>query len=118
LLAVTNIGGIMSKVRDYLYENRERIVNQIGAENITLAPQDYLQDYLNQTYPLQHGEIIGQCDMMHVIWARTLKDILWLGCLIEAKKRRGAFDEALVREVSESMSEALEIGKRYAEQRP
>ena len=108
----------MANLEGYICTLRKEIVDEIGAENIRFAKPDELTDKLNELFPLEHEGVKGQLDMMHVIWARTLKDLVWLGCLTEAKRRRGVYDDVICRAVEKSFMEAFYVGKKYAEERP
>ena len=100
----------MSQVQKHLSDLRESIVNEVEGERYFL---DIVNELVRQ-FPASHGEI----DKVHIVWGRCLRDVLWLGWLSEAKKRRGAYNEEICQEIEDSLKEALEIGRAYAQERP
>lgn len=88
----------------------------------TSDPTFRIVSKLNELFPMKHADqgkvTVGEIDKVHIIWARALRDILWLGCLSEAKRRRNVYSQEIVDAIDESLSDAFTIGKNYAEERP
>ncbi|MCP8308926.1 MAG: hypothetical protein H3Z54_09575 [archaeon] len=109
-------------------ESRKTLVDIVEAEGVPLIPSEQeplgqLVRLLNRLFPMEHRDERGrvtreQIDKTHVLWARALRDTLWIGWLSEAKRRKGVYNDQICRAIEESLQDALEIGKQYAVERP
>lgn len=97
-------------MKQFIENNKKALVDEVEAE---VTPQILVNELVRQ-YPVSHGNI----DKAHEIWARALRDLVWLGWLSEAKKQRGAYDQARCDAIRQSLMEAFEVGRSYAVQRP
>jgi hypothetical protein len=97
-------------MKQVIETNKQKLVDEVEAE---VSPE-ILVNELVRRYPMSHGQI----DKAHGIWARALRDVLWLGWLSEAKKRRGVYDQAACDAIRQSLIDAFETGVQYADQRP
>jgi len=100
----------MDNLERYMKEQKQKLVDEVEAELISIT----LVNELVRLFPMSHGAI----DKTHMIWARCLRDLVWLGWLSEAKKRRGAYSAAICDSLEQSLGKAFDIGKQYATERP
>lgn len=100
----------MDGLENYLDARKRQLVDEVEAEVslVTLANE------LVRRFPVSHGGI----DKAHIVWSRCLRDVVWLGWLSEAKRRRGAYSDQICADMKQSISQAFEIGRQYAIERP
>ena len=96
-------------MKQFIENNKKPLVDEIEAE----VSSQILVNELVKRYPMSHGGI----DKTHDIWARTLRDLVWLGWLSEAKKQRGVYNDAICGAIQQSLIDAFEVGRNYAAQR-
>jgi hypothetical protein len=96
-------------MKQFIENNKKALVDEVEAE----VTSQILVNELARQYPMSHGSV----DKAHEIWARALRDVLWLGWLSEAKKRRGAYDQAACDAIRQSLIDAFEAGRNDATQR-
>lgn len=103
-------GAIMNEIEDFLNKNKKILVDEVEGELSMI----HVVSELLKKYPMSHGQI----DKVHQIWARSLRDALWLGWLSEAKRRRGAYNDNICKDIEDSLIQAFKIGQKYAIERP
>lgn len=100
----------MNEIEELLNRDKKMLVDEVEGE-LTMI---YLVNKLFEKYPMSHGGV----DKVHQIWARALRDTLWLGWLSEAKRRRRAYNDDICKDIEESLIQAFKIGQKYATERP
>jgi hypothetical protein len=97
-------------MKQSIESTKKALVDEVEAE----VTSQILVNELVKRYSMSHGGI----DKTHEIWARALRDLVWLGWLSEAKKQRGVYDQAICDVIRQSLIDAFEVGRNYASQRP
>ena len=100
----------MNGLDQYLNAYKSQLVDEVEAE-VSLTT---LANELVRRFPMSHGGM----DKTHVVWARCLRNALWLGWLSEAKRRRSVYTNEICTEMEKSISTAFGIGRQYATERP
>lgn len=85
------------------------LVDEVEAERALLD----LGNALAQKVPMTHRAI----DKTHVVWARALRDAVWLGWLSNAKASNGRYPPELAAVILRSLQDAFRVGAEYARQR-
>jgi len=117
----------LSKIAWFIQENEKELVDAVESEGAVPIPlldtaDRKIVDRLNEIFPLRHSDpsgqtTNGQIDKLHVLWARAVKNALWLAWLSEAKKDRGALTKEICNTIDDSLKLALDIGRMYAKSR-
>ena len=81
------------------------------------SPFDRLITMLIQEMPLIHENSIVGIDWFHIVYYRTLRDTLYLGCMLEQKRLRGIFPDDWYKTVENTLIGAFQLGKNYASSR-
>ena len=103
----------MDELEHILKSERKNLVDEVETEGSTFSPNKLI-DEIKMRFPMSHQGI----DKTHVIWARVLKDLVWLGWLSEAKRRRGIYNDRICNALKESVSQAFITGQEYTKERP
>lgn len=94
----------MSEIGKIIKDLRNRLIDEVEAEKVFL-----LENELVKLFPASHGER----DKFHMIYARCVRDLVWLGWVSEAKKNRGNYSLEVCKALERSLKEAFTIGKKY-----
>jgi hypothetical protein len=108
----------MRELEQFVSAQRRVFVDEVENENPVMYSEMLMARKLNQLFPMNHGGVIGGIDKTHLIWSRTLRDLVWLGWLSAAKRRDGRYGDAMCDTMASSILEAFAIGRKYAEERP
>ena len=98
------------KLRKYLESYKKCLVDEAEAELTNIL----VLNKLVELFPMTHKVV----DKTHLVWARALRDVMWLGWLSEAKYRKGMFDDRIYNSIRQSIIDAFEIGRKYVDERP
>lgn len=78
------------------------------------SPFDRLLSTLIHEMPLVHQDGIIGIDWFHIVYYRTLRDTLYLGCMLEQKRQRKIFSDDWYNVVENTLLRAFQMGKEYA----
>lgn len=105
---------VMLELEQLIKDMKKSLVDEVESEGFNVKhPQVTLAIKLNKLFPMSHG----QMDKIHQIWSRSIRDLVWLGWLSEAKRRNSRYDDRICDALSASIIQAFEIGRRYSEER-
>lgn len=98
------------KIKDLLKHHEKALVDEVEGE---VSDMVILNGLVN-LFPMTHRGV----DKTHRVWTRALRDVVWLGWLSEAKRRRGVYNDRICNAIKQSIIDAFEIGRKYSVERP
>lgn len=92
---------------------RKELVDEVEAESAAIK----VTNMLTTLFPLRNHNVPESKDFVHLVLARVLRDVVWLGWVSEAKCRRGAYNRNAVNFLRDSIMDSFEVGREYAKER-
>jgi len=107
----------MARLRKFLEENREEIVNHVEGSSETLILTK-VREKLVATFQMEKLGVTPVTDAAHVKLMAAILTAMWCGWLSQAKANRNVYDKDWPNQFREAIIDAFEVGQEYAKDRP